>query len=548
MISKKEFDLLLKEISQIENKIVEIKILNHYDKASEYETSLDEIKEKARDIELAEDDKSDGFDKISLEVLSDLIILDTEIDYYILKTNNIIESAIENKIDAAALQKIKNLWETLEEYIRVWNESIHNPIEEVEYDKQVGKITLEIIIYQLQTEGIINYSKVFKYCKKEALLNAVKEVLFEGAKDDSDEIRRRRIINLAKNASEKDLYDYKLWQQILMIKDVRSRDDHIEIIVSIQEKENTNYFIEDNRKESKTSQSFSSEEQEIDLYYEESIIKSLKKWLMNIRENANQRMMESTWLTNKGPAFKIEFEDEESKYAREYLDKNAVENAKKLIIASNGIAKYNYEKDSFWKKLEEIEFIEEKYASGVNLSPDKSYNCIGNEAFAECQKLKNIDFGKIELIGERAFKNCTNLTNILFPKSLMNIGEDAFLGCTNLKKVIFLGDPKLYIMDRPQNIINCFRGTSLEEIVFSNIQSVFNFAIVDCPKLKNILIANIPGISIPFKTCKYRIGRQEGLVSFVGEKSLHLWKKKNTTIRFFELTDEDRKKYNMKEM
>lgn len=548
MISKKEFDLLLKEISQIENKIVEIKILNHYDKASEYETSLDEIKEKARDIELAEDDKSDGFDKISLEVLSDLIMLDTEIDYYILKTNNIIESAIENKIDAAALQKIKNLWETLEEYIRVWNESIHNPIEEVEYDKQVGKITLEIIIYQLQTEGIINYSKVFKYCKKEALLNAVKEVLFEGAKDDSDEIRRRRIINLAKNASEKDLYDYKLWQQILMIKDVRSRDDHIEIIVSIQEKENTNYFIEDNRKESKTSQSFSSEEQEIDLYYEESIIKSLKKWLMNIRENANQRMMESTWLTNKGPAFKIEFEDEESKYAREYLDKNAVENAKKLIIASNGIAKYNYEKDSFWKKLEEIEFIEEKYASGVNLSPDKSYNCIGNEAFAECQKLKNIDFGKIELIGERTFKNCTNLTNILFPKSLMNIGEDAFLGCTNLKKVIFLGDPKLYIMDRPQNIINCFRGTSLEEIVFSNIQSVFNFAIVDCPKLKNILIANIPGISIPFKTCKYRIGRQEGLVSFVGEKSLHLWKKKNTTIRFFELTDEDRKKYNMKEM
>lgn len=545
MISKKEFDLLLKEISQIENKIVEIKILNQYDKATEYEDSLNKIKEKARDIQLSETDNAEGFDEISLEVLSELILLDTEVDYYILKTNNVIESAIENKIDAAALEKIKGLWTTLEEYIKFWNESIHNPIEEVEYNKQVGKITLEIIIYQLQTEGIINYSKVFKYCKKDALVNAVKEVLFEGAKDNQDEIRRRRIINLAKNASEKDLYDYKLWQQILMIKDVRSRDDHIEIIVSIQEKENTNYFIEENNKSKVETQTSQNEEQEIDLYYEESIFKSLKNWFSKVRENAIQKRMQATWLTDKGPGIRVEFDNEDVKYASEYLDKNIVENTKKLIIASNGIAKYNFEKDANWEKLEEIEFIEEPKSSGVNLSPDKSYNCIGNEAFANCPNLKHVDFGRIGLIGERAFENCKKLTNIIFPKSLINIGEDAFLGCTNITKVVFLSDPKLYIMDRPQNVINCFRGTNLEEIVFSDIQSAFNFAIADCPKLQKIQVANVPGISIPFKTCKYRIGRQEGIVSFVGEKSLQLWKKKNTTIRYFELTEEDKKKYNI---
>ncbi|MBQ7410531.1 MAG: leucine-rich repeat domain-containing protein [Clostridia bacterium] len=545
MISKKEFDLLLKEISQIENKIVEIKILNQYDKATEYEENLNKIKEKARDIQLSENDKSEGFDEISLEVLSELILLDTEVDYYILKTNNIIESAIENKIDAAALEKIKGLWTTLEEYIKFWNESIHNPIEEVEYNKQVGKITLEIIIYQLQTEGIINYSKVFKYCKKDALVNAVKELLFEGAKDEQDEIRRRKIINLAKNASEKDLYDYKLWQQILMIKDVRSRDDHIEIIVSIQEKENSNYFIEENYKPKVEVRPTSTEEQEMDLYYEESFFKSLKNWFSKVRENAIQKRMEATWLTDKGPGIKVEFNDEDVKYASEYLDKNIIENTKKLIIASNGIAKYNFEKGANWENLEEIEFIEEPKSSGVNLSPDKSYNCIGNEAFANCPNLKHVDFGRIGLIGERAFENCKKLTNIIFPKSLINIGEDAFLGCTNITKVVFLSDPKLYIMDRPQNVINCFRGTNLEEIVFSDIQSAFNFAIADCPKLQKIQVANVPGISIPFKTCKYRIGRQEGIVSFVGEKSLQLWKKKNTTIRYFELTEEDRKKYNI---
>lgn len=545
MISNKEFDLLLKEISQIESKIVEIKILNYYEKASEYEEQLNEIKEKARAIELSENEKTNGFDEISLDVLSELILLDTEVDYFILKMNNIIESAIENKIDAAALEKIKGLWATLEEYIKDWNETTHNPIEDVEYNKQVGKITLEIIIYQLQTEGIINYSKVFKYCKKDALVNAVKEVLFEGAKDEEDEIRRRKLINLAKNASEKDLYDYKIWQQILMIKNIRSRDDHIEIIVSIQEKENSNYFIEEKIKSKPINSEVlkNDEEKEMDLYYEESFFTSFKKWFSNLRENANQKRMEATWLTDRGPGIKVELENEEIKYSKEYLDKETIIKTKKLIIASNGIAKYNFEKDSNWENLEEIEFIEEKKSAGVNLSPDKSYNCIGNETFANCTNLRHVDFGRIGLIGERAFENCTKLTNIIFPKSLINIGEDAFLGCTNLTKIVFLSDPKLYIMDRPQNVINCFRGTNLEEIVFSDIQSAFNFAIADCPKLKKIQIASVPGVSIPFKVCKYRIGRQEGIVSFVGEKSLQLWKKKNTTIRYFELTDEDKKKY-----
>jgi len=87
--------------------------------------------------------------------------------------------------------------------------------------------------------------------------------------------------------------------------------------------------------------------------------------------------------------------------------------------------------------------------------------------------------------------------------------------------------------------------TSLEEIIFSDIESAFNFAITDCPHLKRILISNISNISIPFKVCKYRLGRQEGIVSFVGEKSLNLWKKRNSTVRFFELTEEDKKKYNV---
>ena len=161
MIKKKEFDLLLQEISQIENKIVEIKVLNQFDKANEYETRLENIREKARGIVLDSDDSSNGFDELSLSVFSDLILLDSDIDYYILEQNNIIESREENIIDAAALKKIKELWENLERHVSNWENSEHNPIEELEYNKAVGKITLEIIIYQLQIEGVINFPKVF---------------------------------------------------------------------------------------------------------------------------------------------------------------------------------------------------------------------------------------------------------------------------------------------------------------------------------------------------------------------------------------------------
>lgn len=544
MINKKEFDLLLQEIFQIENKIVEVKVLNQFDKANEYQTLLERIRLRAKDIVLDNENNSEGFDDISLQMLSDLIILDSDVDYYLLKASNIIESSVESLIDAEAIKKIKQLWDSLEKDIEIWNKSAHNPIEEIEFNKHIGKITLEIIVYQLQAEGILDFSKVLKYCKREYLVNAIKEVLFEGAQEEfHDQIRRRKLINLAKNVSEKDLYDYKVWKQILMIKNVRERFDHIEIIGNIQEKDIKKYSVEEMEAPENKKAPVEKDNQELDIYDGESLFTSLKNWFINFSENASQRQMAYRWGTESGPAFKSEFQDESVKYSKERLDKNTIENIKKLTIATDGVAKYNFEKGAKWNSLEEIEFLKEKNTAGIDLNPDKTYCCIGNESFANASKLKNIEFGKIELIGKKAFENCISLTNITFPENLMNIGEDAFLNCTNLTKVEFLGDLELYILDRPQNIINCFKGTNVQEIVFSNLESVYNFAITDCPNLKNIYVSKIGNISIPFKTCKYRIGRQEGIVTFVGEKSLNLWKKRNSTVRFFEFTDEDEKNF-----
>ncbi len=543
MINKKEFDLLLQEIFRIENKIVEIKVLKQFEKATEFENILEKIRLQAKDIILDNGNTSSGFDELSLEVISELIILDSNIDYFILKTNNIIESTNESKIDAEALRQVKRLWDSLEMDIEIWNKSKHNPIEEIEYNKHIGKITLENIIFQLQTEGVLDFTRVFKYCKKELLLNAIEKVLFEGAKDEfQDEIRKNRLIELAKKVSEQDLYDYKLWQQILMVKNVRSRDDHIEIMGNLQDKRK--YVVdEDDRKPIKIMQEIG--DASLEVYDNETIFTTIKNWFSGISEFFNQKNMEANWATPEGPAFRAEFEDGSYKYSRKILDGDTVQNVKKLLIATNGVAKYNFEKGSKFENLEEIIFSDVKNTSGVNLSPDKTYNCIGNDCFADCNNLKQISFGKIEVIGERAFQNCNNLTNITFSKALKNINEDAFLDCKNLTRVEFLGDLQLYILERPQNIINCFKGTNLEEIVFATIESAFNFAITNCPNLKRILVSSIPGMEVPFKICKYRLGREEGIVAFVGENSLRLWKKRNTTVRFFELTQEDMRKYNI---
>lgn len=544
MINKKEFDLLLQEVFQIENKIEEMKILNHFDKASDYNSKLDEIKAKAKNIVLDNDNKSQGFDEASLEVLYELIQLDSDVDYYVLKSNNMIASAAESKIDAEALKQIKHLWETLEADIKHWEGKSHNPIKEIEHNKQIGKTTLDIIIYKLQIEAVLDFTEVFKYCKKEFLINAIKEVLYEGAKNEQEDgIRRQMLIEWAKQMSEKELYNYKLWQQILIIKDVRSRDDHLEIIGSIIEKDNRKFIIDENKKENLSNAS--QEEQDLDLYYEESLFETIKNWFNRFSENANQKRMFLNWKTSNGPAFKAKLADGSTKFAKDYLDKDIIENVKKLTIATDGVAKYLFEKNVKFKELEEIEILDGKITSGVSLSPDKTYKCIGNGTFEGAENLKTVNFGRIEMIGSNAFKDCRQLSNITFSKALKNIGENAFLNCEGITRVEFLEELQLFILDRPQNILNCFKGTNLEEIVFPNIDSAFNFAITDCPKLKRILVSNIPGIQIPFKICKYRLGRQEGIVAFVGEKSLNLWKKRNTTIRFFELTAEDMKKYDI---
>lgn len=61
---------------------------------------------------------------------------------------------------------------------------------------------------------------------------------------------------------------------------------------------------------------------------------------------------------------------------------------------------------------------------------------IGESAFQDCDKLKDIDFGNsLREIGKRAFYSCDSLESVELPKTFKIFGEESFRSCRNLKEI-----------------------------------------------------------------------------------------------------------------
>lgn len=544
MINKSKFDLILKEISLIETKIIEIKIDEQFDEAKGFDSRLHDIKNKAMEIKYDQDSK-DELDEQSLEVIEKLLELNFDIDYFILKSSNILESAEISQENEKERESIKESWDKLEQTIKEWNAIEHNPIEEIEKNKMIGKIALEIILKQLLIEGVLDLHKALFCCSKEQLINAIKYYLFDIAQgEEKDSSHRVTLIDLAKGLTERDLFNYQIWDELLKSMNVDPSVNRFEIVGNLSEMYDS---ISDEKGKNETSE----ENNENSLKeYEEypSLFSGIKKIFEKIKKSSEQYAMRANWCTIQGPAFKCDFNNETEEYAMTTLNQYCVENVVNLFIASNGISKHNICKNAEWKKLEKVFFTtEEDNKAGVKTSPNREYNSIGNGSFANANNLKEIEFGKIQIVGDKAFENCTSLENIVFSESVINLGEKCFSGCTKLKNVEFRVAPSVYLHKRPQNIISAFENTNLEMIVFPNIDSVTNFGFTNCYNLKEIRIKDL-NTMIPYKMCKYRIGRIEGILTYTGEKALSLWKKKNSNVRFFELTDYDYKKYSIRKI
>ena len=532
MIKNKGFELLLNEISKIEGKIIELKISGRFYEARLYETALSNIQNQAKSI--FKDEESDDNSQ-SLVPFRKLLELETNIDYYLMRINNFIEPAQPSNRNYKAVQKVQKKWDELKQEHNKWLKEEHNPIEQVEYEKQLAKSIVELLIASISVEGVVDLTMATKYVTEEQITNVVKEIFFDVAEKMTDRDLRQKYIDIAKNLDPEEIIDYKLWQELAQTQG--AEENTIEVIYKPKYKRQTSFQM--------LKQDEGNETALMEWVPDDGIWTSIIKFLNGLFDNSNQRRMENNWgIPNKTPAFKNEMMDGTTCYEMEFIDKDIIENTRKLYVASPVVGKYNFEKGSQWYGLEELIFCDK--VKRVHTKQDQDYSYVGSDAFQNCESLLNIDFGRIEMIGERSFKNCTGLRKIIFTNTVRSIAKDAFKGCKQLKSVEFTNDLDEYILDRPQTILDCFEDSNLQEILFPKIENVYNYAIVNCPKLENIYVADIACMAIPFKVCKYVLGKEEGIVSFVGKTALELWKKKNSGVRFFELSQEEKEFYNVK--
>ncbi len=117
---------------------------------------------------------------------------------------------------------------------------------------------------------------------------------------------------------------------------------------------------------------------------------------------------------------------------------------------------------------------------------DPSVKEIGEEAFAGCSQLRNVELCEgLERIGDWAFESCTSLTSIRIPSTVKVIGDHAFLDCEQLVNVelcegleridawAFTGCESLTSITIPSTVkeissMAFFRCTSLVAIKFCN--------------------------------------------------------------------------------
>lgn len=95
----------------------------------------------------------------------------------------------------------------------------------------------------------------------------------------------------------------------------------------------------------------------------------------------------------------------------------------------------------------------------------KGLKCIGSAAFADCERLAQIDLPtSLEVIGDYAFTHCSALTAVTLPPSIVEVGRGAFMRCQAL--------------------------TSFVALPTGQLTKLGDFALMDCPALTTVKLGN----------------------------------------------------------
>lgn len=141
----------------------------------------------------------------------------------------------------------------------------------------------------------------------------------------------------------------------------------------------------------------------------------------------------------------------------------------------------------------------------------EGYTYIGEEAFANCSKLKKITLpSTITKIGKSAFSSCSGLESITIPGSVESIGEWSFAFCKALKN-LEIDNGVLSI--ESYAFYECKKLTDV--IIPDSMQTIRSGAFSTCTNLKNIQLPEtvvLDGSEI-FKECR-KLADRSGFIAF----------------------------------
>lgn len=124
----------------------------------------------------------------------------------------------------------------------------------------------------------------------------------------------------------------------------------------------------------------------------------------------------------------------------------------------------------------------------VGFDRDSVFQELPEECFKDCEKLKNVTFGKIDYLAALAFGNCSaiesvDLTNVL------SLDSTAFDGCTALQNVTYMDSDSA---EKATVSAGAFDNTaSLKTVMLgSSVKSVENLAFANCGELQTAYISD----------------------------------------------------------
>lgn len=401
----KAFEDMWTLIKDLENMINRIYYIGQIEVADEFDKKIHDLKK--RFLEKAYSNNTIVKDVNVDDIITESIVLKTEINKYFDKEGNEIEKKInserlipntEDIPQISEKQSTEEMWNSVKKIVEDWRSDCKNhprlDAQQREINKIISKSVLRILESQAKNGEEVDLELAYELCNRTDLVNAVKKELIQKAKEDEYLDKREEVNDMANYLTEEGLTDPKVWEYLVRKENVKIKE--------IQPKTVENDAVAEISKPEKSEYKKRNSDQTI--YTLGDIDEKTGEWI-NVKK-----------ICGKFP----------KKFSEK--DRNRV-----LKIEINGVK--NIEFDSF--QYNEFGVIKPIYSNLQEVIIGNGVQCISHGLFLKYEKLKKVILGTgITEIPYECFFN-SGIESVIMTENISGIGREAFQNCKSLTEIQF---------------------------------------------------------------------------------------------------------------